>query len=55
MIKRIVAGRVRREGAHRAVLETLIDRQDDHLAGAAEPAGGQQTGNACLVPDVSLA
>ena len=38
VVMRIIAGRVRREAAGRAVLEALIDRQDDHLAGAAQLA-----------------
>ena len=33
----IVAGRVRSEAARRAVLEPLIDRQDDQLAGPGQP------------------
>ncbi len=37
MVMRVVGRRVRREAPRRAVLEALIDRQDDELAGAAEP------------------
>ena len=44
MIMRIVGGRVDREAARRAVLEALVDRQDDQLAGAAQPALHQDAG-----------
>src|SRR6185312_4710874 len=52
MIMRIVSGRVRRETARRAVLETLIDRKDHHLAGAAQPPLHQHAGEVGLGPRV---
>src|SRR5690349_9738188 len=45
---RIVGVGVGREGAGGAVLEALIDRQDHHLAGAAELAVHQQAGKVRL-------
>ena len=45
---RIVGVRVGREGAAGAVLEALVDRQDHHLAGAAEPAVHQDAGEVGL-------
>src|SRR5687768_7090381 len=44
MIVRIVGRRVGREAARRAMLEPLVDRQDDQLAGAAEAALHQDAG-----------
>jgi hypothetical protein len=38
MVMRVIARRVRRKAARGAVLEPLVDGQDDHLAGAAELA-----------------
>ena len=48
VVVRVIGRRVRREAARRAVLEALIDRQDHHLAGAAEFAGGQDAGQVGL-------
>ena len=44
VVARIVARRIRREAAGRAMLEALIHRQDHHLAGAAELAVIQHPG-----------
>src|SRR3546814_1066040 len=44
VIVRVIGRRIDREAARRAVLETLIDRQDDELAGAAQLALGQDAG-----------
>src|SRR5712692_8344515 len=44
VIIRVIAGRVRREAAGRAVLEALVHRQDHELAGATEAAVVEQTG-----------
>src|SRR5690349_10928002 len=44
MIVRIIGGRVGRKAARRTVLESLIDRQDHQLAGAAEAALHQDAG-----------
>ena len=41
MIQRIVAGRVRREAPRRAMLEALIDRQDDQLSGTGQFSASQ--------------
>jgi len=48
MVMGVIAGGVRGEGAGRAVLEALIDRQDDHLAGAAELAFHQHPAEVAL-------
>ena len=48
MVMRIVSRGVDREAAAGAVLEALIDRQDDHLAGAAEPPLHQDAGEVRL-------
>jgi hypothetical protein len=53
MVVRIVGRLVDREAAGRTVLEALVDRQDDELAGAAEPALGQDPGEIGLVPGLS--
>ena len=44
VITGIVAGRIDGEAAGRAVLKSLVHRQDDQLAGAAEGAVVQQAG-----------
>ena len=43
----IEVGRVRRERRAGGVLDALIDRQDRHVAGAAEPAGVEQLLQRC--------
>ena len=48
MVVRVIGRRVRREAARRAVLEALVDRQDHHLAGAAELALHQDAGEVGL-------
>ena len=50
VVVRIIGRRVRREAARGAVLEALIDRQDHHLAGAAQFAGGKDAGQVGLHP-----
>jgi hypothetical protein len=45
---RVEGGRVRREGAVGTVLEALVDRQDHHLAAAAELAVHQHAGEVRL-------
>ena len=45
---RVIGGRVGREAARRPVLEALIDRQDEELAGAAELALHQDAGKVRL-------
>ena len=61
VVARVVAGRVRREAARRAVLEALVDRQDHQLAGAAEAAVvqharevGERAGVVARVPGQDL-
>ena len=48
MVMRVIGRRVGREAARRPVLEALIDRQDDQLAGAAELALHQDAGEVRL-------
>ena len=48
MVVRIIGRRIGREAARGAVLEALIDRQDHHLAGAAQLPGGQDAGEVGL-------
>jgi hypothetical protein len=40
----VIGRRVGREAAGGTMLEPLVDRQDQHLAGTAEFAGGQDAG-----------
>ncbi len=54
VVVRIVGVGVRREGAGRAMLEALVDRQDHHLARAAQAAVHQDAGQVALVPGQSL-
>ncbi len=44
MVARIVAGRIDGEAAGRAVLEALVNREDDQAAGAAQFAVVQEPG-----------
>src|SRR5262249_11167733 len=44
VVVRVVPLRVRREGTGRAVLETLVHREDDQLSGPGERAGVEQPG-----------
>src|ERR1700704_3231868 len=48
MVMRVVGRRVRRKTAGRAVLNPLIDRQDQELAGAAQLAVHQDAGEVRL-------
>ena len=48
MIMRVVGRRVWRETAGRAVLYPLVDRQDHHLAAAAQPSVHQHAGEVAL-------
>src|SRR5881392_2207772 len=52
MIMRVIGRRVGAEAAHRAVREAMVDRQDDQLAGAAEPAMHQDTGEVGLAAGI---
>src|SRR3954447_14512379 len=48
----IVSGRIDREAAPRPMLEALVDRQDDQLAGAAQAALHQDPGEVRLGPGI---
>src|SRR5216684_9352551 len=52
MVMRVVGRRVRRKAAGGAVLDPLIDRQDQELAGAAELAVHQDAGEVRLGPGI---
>ena len=52
MIMRIIGRRVGRKAARRAMFETLVDRQDDQLAGAAQPTLHQDAGKIGLGPGI---
>lgn len=48
MVMRVIASRVRRKASCRAMLESLIDRQNDQLACPRQFSGIQQPGNVRL-------
>src|SRR3954468_10594589 len=48
MIMRVIAGGVGREAARRAMLEALVHREDDQLAGTTEAAFHQDAGQIAL-------
>src|SRR5512134_2194196 len=52
MVVRVITGGVGREAARRAMLEALVHRQNDHLAGTTETAFHQDAGQIALGPRI---